>query len=431
MILRLSDSLSRGLVLVAAVVVAIALSFFALRSAIASQASQGTTAKELQFAVRLEPRDPDYWFALGHFQQFNLEEPDPDKSLVSLQKAVEILPQYTDAWLDLGTAYELQGDASAAREAYKKAKETYPASAEVSWRYGNYLLREGDLPGASTELKAALQADPKRSGAAFSRLYRAEPNIDEILTNVLPPVQLAYLQVIEEATDSKQLAVAQTVWMRLMDLHPTLALRDFERLTTALLTEKEFDRARQIWEQGTATMHLPPLMRPQGSLVWDPSFESGLNASTFAWLLQPLTQGVHTEYDSAEKLTGKQSLRITFDGKHNPNFDAACTLTVVTPGVSYRFSGWVKAKDITTDRGVGFRLRPVGNSKIPIVTTNELHGSAPWTFVDQKWTAGEDIHELQICVGREHSDDPDVKISGDAWIDDVNLVAEPAEHARR
>src|SRR5277367_6146757 len=150
MILRLSDSLSRGLVLVAAVVVAIALSFFALRSAIASQASQGTTAKEMQFAVRLEPRNPDYWFALGHFQQFNLEEPDPDKSLVSLQKAVEILPQYTDAWLDLGTAYELQGDASAAREAYKKAKETYPASAEVSWRYGNYLLRQGDLPGAFT-----------------------------------------------------------------------------------------------------------------------------------------------------------------------------------------------------------------------------------------------------------------------------------------
>src|SRR5277367_477642 len=257
MILRLSDALSRGLVVIAALGVAVSLSFFAVRFAVAADKAEGSSTSELQLAVRLEPSNPEYWFALGHFQQFNLEDPDPAKSLESLRTAVALDPQYTDAWLDLGTAYELQGDAAPAREAYAQAMRSYPASAEVSWRYGNFLLRQGDLTASFAEMKNALLADPKRSGAAFSRLYRADPNIDEILSKVLPPIPSAYTQVIAEATASRQLAVAQTVWMHLMELHPTLELRDFDRLSEALVQEKQFDAARQVWDEGSSTMNLP------------------------------------------------------------------------------------------------------------------------------------------------------------------------------
>ncbi|MDR9830355.1 tetratricopeptide repeat protein, partial [Vibrio sp. FNV 38] len=91
-------------------------------------------------ATRLEPRNPEYWYRLGHEQQFNLEQPDVTVSLDSYQKAVQLNPGYTDAWLDLGTAYELNGNAAAARDAFERAKKSYPASADVAWRYGNFLL---------------------------------------------------------------------------------------------------------------------------------------------------------------------------------------------------------------------------------------------------------------------------------------------------
>jgi len=87
MILRLSDSLSRGLVLVAALVVAIVVSFFAIRMAIAAGAADGTTAKDLELAARLEPRNPEYWYRLGHYQEFNLEDPNPDRALDSFHRA--------------------------------------------------------------------------------------------------------------------------------------------------------------------------------------------------------------------------------------------------------------------------------------------------------------------------------------------------------
>jgi hypothetical protein len=131
--------------------------------------------------------------------------------------------------------------------------------------------------------------------------------------------------------------------------------------------------------------------------------------------------------DKAQKLSGNQSLRLSFDGKHNPNLEAACTLAVVQPGTTYRFSGWIKTIDITTEYGIGFRLRAIEPDKTPVVNTREIHGTNPWTSVEETWIAGPNVHRVQICVSRDPSDNPDVRISGTAWVDDVNLVSQSAE----
>jgi tetratricopeptide (TPR) repeat protein len=428
MILRLSDSLSRGLVVVAALLFGLWLSFFGIRAAIARYGAEGDTARRLELAVRLEPGNPAYWYLLGRYQQYNLKQPGSALAQESYRKAIALNPLATDAWLDLGTAYELEGKSEEARESYLQAKKSYPSSADVSWRYGNFLLRQGDLPQAYTELRRSLEADPLRAAAAFSRAYRANPNIDEILGQLLPAKQSVYVDVINEAISEKQLAVARIVWAQLIRLHPRLAVRDIDRLVSELFLAGEFAEARRVWDQGVATMNLPPLLQPQGSVVWDPSFESDITDYSFAWHFQPIVQGVSINLDKTEKVSGSQSLRLSFDGKHNPNLEAACTIAVVQPGTTYRFSGWIKTKGITTENGIGFRLRSVEDNKIPVVNTREVHGTNPWTFVDQTWRAGQSTHRVQICVFRDPSDNPEVRISGNAWVDDVNLVPQPAEH---
>jgi hypothetical protein len=430
MILRLSDSLSRGLLVIGSLILALLVSFFGVRSAIAGVSADGKSIADLEWAVRLEPRNPEYWYRLGHYQQFNLEQPDFVGSVESYQKAVALNPGYTEAWLDLGTAYEIDGNSVAAEDAFVRAKKTYPASAEVAWRYGNFLLRQGALPEAFTELRLALEADPRRAGAAFSRAYRSDPDIDAILNRLLPPVPAVYVDAIAEAVDSQQLAVAQTMWMRLMKLNPHLQLWQFDRFVGALEAHRDYDAARQIWDQGTSTMILPPLIQPRDSVLWDPSFESGLSNISFAWFFRSLAEGVHTEIDTNEKLSGKQSLRLTFDGKHNPGADIACAAGVVAPGTKYLFSGWVKTKDITGDEGVRFHLRSVGNSQIPVAATREIHGTTPWTSIEQDWTAGPGVREVEVCVSREPSTNADIHISGDAWVDDVTLVPKAVERRR-
>jgi hypothetical protein len=430
MILRLSDSLSRGLLVIGSLIVALSVSFFGVRSGIAGLAADGKSINDLRWAVRLEPGNPEFWYRLAHYQQFNLEQPDVMASVGSYQKAVTLNPGYTEAWLDLGTAFELDGNTAAARDAFLRAKKTYPASAEVAWRYGNFLLREGELPEAFTELRLALQADPRRAGAVFSRVYRADPDIDAILNDLLPPLPAVYVDAIAEAVDSQQLAVAQTMWMRLMKLNPHLQLWQFDKFVGALQAHRDYDAARQVWDQGTSTMKLPPLIQPRDSVLWDPSYESGISNISFAWFFRPLAEGVHTEFDTTEKLSGKQSLRLTFDGKHNPGSDVACALGNVTPGTKYLFSGWVKTKNITGDQGVRFHLKSIGNDQIPLAVTREIHGITPWTSIEQDWTAAPGIHGVEVCISREPSTNPDIHISGDAWVDDVTLVPKAVERRR-
>ncbi len=427
MILRLSDSLSRGLVVVATFLVGLWLSFFSIRSAIARRGSEGNTAKQLELAVRLEPGNPEYWYSLGRYQQYNLEQPDSDQAREDYKRTIALNPLATNAWLDLGTSYELDDKSAEAREAYLQAKKTYPTSADVSWRYGNFLLREGDQVQAYAELRHAIEADPKRAAAAFSRAYRGNPDIDQILRQLLPAEQSVYTDVIAEASSENQLAVAKIVWAQLLTVHPHLTMREVDPLVSQLLFAGEFSEARRIWDQGMAAMDLPPLLQPQGSVVWDPSFESDINGYSFSWRFPALAQGVSINLDKSEKHSGNQSLRLSFDGKHNPNLEAPCTGAVVQPGFTYHFFGWIKTRDITTEQGIAFRLRSFEANRILVVKTREVHGTNPWTLLDQAWTAGPATHRVEICAIREQSENPDVRISGYAWVDDVNLVLQPAE----
>jgi len=422
MILRLSDSLSRGMLVIGSLLVALWVSFFGVRGGIAGLAADSESINELRWSVRLEPNNPEFWYRLGHYQQFNLEQPDVVTAVVSYKKAIALNSGYTEAWLDLGAAYELDGDTAAAQGAFLRAKKSYPGSGDVAWRYGNFLVREGTLPEAFAELRLALQADPKRAGAVFSRAYRADPDIDAILNDLLPPIPSVYVDAIAEAVDAQQLAVAETIWMRLIKLHPQLQSWQFSKLVGVLQSRHDYEAARRIWDQGTATMNLPPLVQPQDSVLWDPSFESGLSNTSFAWFFHSLVEGVHAELDTAEKLSGKQSLRLTFDGKHNPGSDLACASGPLIPGTKYLFSGWVKTKNLAGDQGIRFHLKSIGNIQIPVESTRDIRDTTAWTSIEQDWTAGPGVRLVEVCVSREPSTNPDIHISGDAWVDDVTLV---------
>src|SRR6516165_5268167 len=369
MILRLSDSISRGLIVLFSVVLGLWISFYGIRAAIARYGADGDTPNGLKLAVRLEPENPSYWYFLGRYQQYNSEQPSSVMAIESYRKAIALNPLATDAWLDLAMAYELDGKLDQARDAYLQAKKSYPGSAEVSWRYGNFLLRQGQQVQSYTELRRAIEADSRRAPLAFSRAYRSNPNIDEILQQLLPARPDDYVSVISEAAASKQLAVAQTVWAQLIALHPRLGIREVDYLVSELLQAGDLSAARRVWDQGVATMNLPPLLEAPGSVLWDPSFESGIGGASFSWHFEPIVQYVSIGLDRSEKLSGNQSLRLSFDGKHNPELEAACALGIVQPATTYRFSAWVKTKNITTENGVGFRVHSTDDNSTPVLNT--------------------------------------------------------------
>jgi tetratricopeptide (TPR) repeat protein len=428
MILRLSSSTQRAVVVAASFAVALILSYFSIRNALAAHYAGLQTAQGYERAVRLEPSDPQNWYLLGRYWQYNLEDPDSSRAIHSYLATLSLNPASPETWLDLATVYESEGNLVAARDAFLRAKKAYPLSAEASWRYGNFLLRQGEFEPASSEMRLAVVGDRKRAAEAFSRALRAGLDIATILDRVLPPISEAYLDVIRDQTEDRHTDNALKVWNRLPALNPHISLRDSFPLVGALMMEKRIAEAGRVWNQAVLFSGLADLQNPQGSILWDGGFESNVHDGGFAWLIPQGIRGVQIAFDPVEKHSGNRSLRLMFDGKSNISFADVCHDVPVKPSTAYLFSAWVKTRALTSDQGIRFQLHALGMQDTSSAVTSEVHGSVPWTLVELPWSSSKDVQELQVCLVRFPS--LEGKIQGTVWVDDVSLAPQPGEHPK-
>jgi tetratricopeptide (TPR) repeat protein len=426
MILRLSNSLQRGALVLGAFLVLLLLSYASIRNARAEHFADFQTREGLERATHLEPDDARNWYLLGRYWQFDLENSDTRQAIRAYKIATSLDSHSADTWLGLGSAYEAAGDLTSARDAFLQATKSYPLSAEVSWQYGNFLLRQGELQSAFTEMRQAVEADPRRGAEAFSRSLRAEPDVGQILNHVLPPNRDVYVDVIWDQITDGQTDIALQVWDRLVAIHPRLPLRDVSPLIDALRKSKRITEARRVWDQAVIMAGMADLERPPGSVLWDGGFESGATGVGYSWLIPENSRTVQISFDAQEKHSGNYSLRLTFDGKSVVSSTDICHYVPVQPLTPYRFSAWVKTEAITTDQGIRFQLRSLGTPDVSVAETPELHGSQPWTHIELPWSSGTDVREVQVCLVRSLSDQLENKIKGTTWVDDVALVPEAA-----
>src|SRR5712692_9461441 len=430
MILRLSSTTQRALLVAASFAVAFMLSYLSIRNALAVHYAGLQTAEAYERATRLEPSDPRNWYLQGRFWQYNFEDPDAARAIRSYLSALSLNPASSETWLDLATAYESEANPAAARDAFLHAKNVYPLSAEVAWRYGNFLLRQGELEPAFTEMRLAVQADPKRAPEAFSRSLRAGSSIETTLDRVLPPISEAYLDVIWDQSTDGHTGNALKVWDRLASLHPRFSLQDSFSLVDALLAERRIAEASRAWDQAVHFAGLADLQSPPGSVLWDGGFESSVKGGGFSWLISEGFREVQVGIDTQEKHSGNRSLRLIFNGKSNINFTGVCHYVSVQPSTAYRFSAWIRTRALTTDQGIRFQLHSLGTQDTSTAVTSQVHGTAPWTRIELPWSSGKSVEEMQVCLVRFPSEEAENKIQGTAWVDDVALVPEPAEHAK-
>jgi hypothetical protein len=278
------------------------------------------------------------------------------------------------------------------------------------------------LPQAYAEIRRATYVDPKLSAEAFSRCWRVNPDVHAILDNVIPPNRDAHLDIIRELTHTGQLQPALAVWDRLVSIHPSLRVGEIIPLADALLQAHQFDDAFRVWSEAVRLSSEAPTGDPAGSAIWDGGFETDVHGGGLAWSFSSPPRGAKVNLDAKEKRSGRASLRIDFDGKHNVYFEAVCTNGIVRPATRYLFSAWVHTQRLTSDQGIRFRLGWIENSRNNTIETEDVHGSEPWTQVEIPWSSPADVHAVRVCIVRETSGRVDSQIQGTAWVDDVSLV---------
>jgi tetratricopeptide (TPR) repeat protein len=333
-------------------------------------------------------------------------------------KSLEVDPHSTTSWLDLGALYESEGNIADARRAFLSAQKTYPLSAEVSWRYGNFLLRQGDLEPAFEQIRHAVEADPYRAAEAFSRCARVEPDVEVVLDRVVPNDRNVYLAIIQDLVAERQVSNSLKVWKRLAALRPKLILSDVSTLVASLRQAGYPREAREIWQQSVEFAGLTHLQSPD-SAVWDGGFESDEVGQVYTWRFSRAAHGVQISFDSGEKHSGQRSLRVSFDGNSDINFRDVCQTMPLQGGTRYVVSGWMQTKGLTTDKGVSIELLGPANAG---VTTEQAHGTQAWTRFATVWEGAEENEEVEVCLKRDPSDQEVNRISGTVWLDDVAVT---------
>lgn len=424
MILRLSTSAARGSLVLLGIALVSMLSYSGIRNALAVHYAGLNSLDGFERATRLESSDAQNWYLLGRYWQYNLEEPDSQKAIRAYQKSLSLDPHSADAWSDLAMAYESENNFSAAGDAFLAAQRAYPLSPEVAWRYGNFLLRRGNMDAAYAEVKRAVQVDPARGAAAFALFMRVEPDINVDLDRALPDSANAYLSVLSALADQQKTDQAMVVWDKLVPLRPRLKLSDAGALLEALIHNRQTDTAQRVWNQTLILANVSRPADPQGSLVWDGGFESDVVNVGFSWRYPQFTGGVQIGPDSRERHSGNRSLRLTFNGLSNVDFHDVCQYVVIQPATPYRFAAWVQTRSLSTDEGIRFGLYPMEDAARSATWTwsDDIRGTQPWTQIELEWTSSADTRELLICATRLPSRKFDSKIHGLAWIDDVSLA---------
>lgn len=400
-----------------------ALSYYSIRAAVATHNSQKNTLLGYERATELEPEDPKNWANLARYLQLNLENPDTQRAIFAYKKALSLNPLDADSWVGLASAYESVGSTKAAREAYVEATRAYPQSADIFWQYGNFLLRQGELPEGFARIRYSLEKDPSLASEAISRCWKLDSNITTMLEQVLPATPRVYLDTITFLLYEKETDAALVVWDRLVQLRARIDLREIHLLMEVLFQQGRALEANKVWSQAlqlTATKSPP---RSPDSIVWDGGFESDVVDLGFAWRFHDYLGAIHG-FDRNIKHSGDRSLRIRFIGMENLAFGGACEFVAIEPRIEYEFEGWLRTENITSDRGVNFLLSSPGYHYSQ--ATPELVGTHDWTKFVLRWKNETGAHLLQVCVARQASSSALEKISGTVWADDISV--KPVSH---
>ncbi len=419
--LSLARPSARWSVLAASLLIGAAVSYFGIRNARAEHFAAQETLDGLNRAIQVEPANPDHWYLLGRYWHYNFDEQDLPRAISYYQRALALDPHPASVWLDLAGAYEQENRLDDAGRAYAEGRKAYPISPEVSWRYGNFLLRQGDTARAFEEIRSAVGVDPKLASAAVSRCWRSSHDVEAILDQALPPGRDAYLEVLRFFVSERESEAALATWRRLADAAPGLPLKESFPLLDLLMGAGRTADARAVWEQALLLAGWPKPPVAPASLVWDGGFETDFAQGGLGWRSAD-TPGVRVDFDRESKHSGARALRIRFDGSANFDFRGVYQYVVVEPATTYRLSGWLRSEDVSTDSGVrlfAFDPRDPATTGRP---TADVIGTEPWRKLELTLTTGPQTRVLVIGPRRIPSIKLDNKLRGTAWLDDVALA---------
>jgi hypothetical protein len=388
-----------------------AYAWYAARNYHALRASSSRDQRGLQRAISLEPQRATYHDLLGRNLMFKSQDPTP--AVAEFRKAVELNPYESSYWLDLAEAYYSIGAKSDEDQAIRQAIAVDPTTPSVAWNTANFLLLQGNLPGALQQFSLVLRHSPERVPATLDTLWRAIHDVNAIEA-ILPPDPHVYLRFIKVLIAQNDARDAHTVWSRLFDLNRPFDFRYALFYVDYLLSQRQMSQAVEVWKQLASRSPELAKYSEEGDNITDGDFSEEILNGGFDWhyAAQP---GADITLDSNNSHSTGRSLSISYSGA---GADAGLSEYVpVRPNTWYTLSAWVKSDNLQTANGPELVASDLDNEDFR-AATEETSETTAWHLVHTNFLTGNNSKLLRVHITR----DPNTtQIQGRFWITELSL----------
>jgi hypothetical protein len=340
----------------------------------------------------------------GHSRYLAL---DPAGAAESYKKAILAEPSLIDAWIGLSRV-------QIANENKQEARKTLGIIAPVidsisTWKWQE-LLFAFDLHDELYFEKCynfILSYLPHYINEASWLSARFWGGWEEVVPHVF---SCNYPAFLIELMDSKQpdAALALVKTMEKEDTH--WEEKDRLRFCDFLISSDRLEEAKSVW-------HL--WRKNDIPLIHDGGFEAAPLNMAFGWRFQSSPDFI-VERTTGSAFAGNSSLHVLFKGTGNINSELVYQIVPVNPGAAYTLRFVRKSSNLTTDRGV---FLTVSGYKNEFRTTSEqVLGDSPWKEDKIEFNVPAGCEAIVLRVRRDESLKMDNKISGDYWLDSVELM---------
>ncbi|HEX8984166.1 MAG TPA: hypothetical protein VF767_01990 [Bryobacteraceae bacterium] len=333
-----------------------------------------------------------------------------------LREALARDPASAYRWCRLGEALQETGRRQAAHYCFRRAAELGPNIPPVLMRAANFHFVAGAARDGLACTRRILSVVRDYDSIVFSTWSRLEVPQAEVLAHGFPPSREARIAYFHYVLGGDSTADAARVWDWLEHDGLTEAA-EAARYCEFLLLHRDFDAAAALW---SASMGAGSPDYPRPNRVFNGGFESAPGAGPLDWLVTP-AEGVTVARDTRMVHGGAYSLRLSFDGRDNLAYRHVGERVVIAPG-AYRFRASVRAAELTSGEGIRFRIFDAEAPARLEMATSPVGGTTGWTTLEARLRVRPPTRLLSIEIARKPSLRFDNRISGTAWIDDVELV---------
>jgi len=361
-----------------------------------------------EIAVALAPADAEVHRARARVMN-RLQIPSEAQKSFEVASRLRYRDDYL--WLELGTTRDEQGDTRGALAAFDQAVRWAPYYGHTLWQRGNLKLRMGRYDEAFADLRAAAASKssllPSFIDLAWGLSRGNAKTAEQLIQIDNDHERLAFVRILAQKGKGSE-CVEQ---IRL--LRTPLSEQNRQEIVQQLIAARAFRTAFELWRTDR------PIAQP---VILDGGFEelprNPFVDQGFGWFIFAKTEPAVQE-DESEKLSGKKSLRLRFNGDWKGPNETISQRIVVEPEKRYRISFGVKTKDVVTGGPPAFAVRDA-------VTNERLGQSAAFPTPSSDWqtmsfefstTAATQAVVLEFMrVAGECNPCP---IFGELWLDDL------------